>query len=601
MFPNQSLLKSAVVAGAALVSSTSAYTCPLLGISLPQSTNPSSSEVIQQIAANLTTSLEQDAIANWSYSIRVESLYNDDQTVPLFDYHHTAAEALLAPGSAQNITADSIYRLGSVSKIFPVYALHVYMNDGNAAGISWDDPITKFIPELAEVVASQQENGFDEVSDVDWGHITLAALASHLGGISRDFNFGDLSAVPGLNESLPIFGQLPASDVPICGASGSQALCTRSQFFDGFPSKHPTFTPFTTPGYSNTAFRLLGYVIENVTSVPYNTYVEEKILRPLNLGDGGIRTSKPDDSVGAVVNGDSFWDIDIMDDNAAGGIYGSSRGLAAFGRSVLNSTLLPKPVTNKWLKPTTFTSALHASVGAPWEIVQTEMGERVVEYYTKSGSLGLYVALLILIPEYGIAASFHATGPGVSNSVLYALADQVTGELVPALDHLAKQQAAQNYAGTYVDTRTNASLTVGVNTMDLLNSGLVIQQWTAAGQDVLRGLGNLLLGSEDPADLHLYYTGLRSGKGGNNETVSFRATFLPLNKPTVLESASNINGWSDLACITWTAVDGTLYGGIGLDDINFLIDENGDATGITLRGLRMSFCKLGTETCSQGS
>lgn len=119
----------------------------------------------------------------------MESIHEDTPGAPIFDYHHTAAAEFISPDGVQEVNASTIYRIGSVSKIMPVYALQLYIARHTIGSISWDDPITKYIPELRAIAQKQKENGFDPVSEVQWESITLRALASQLGGLSRDCKF----------------------------------------------------------------------------------------------------------------------------------------------------------------------------------------------------------------------------------------------------------------------------------------------------------------------------------------------------------------------------------------------------------------------------
>lgn len=88
------------------------------------------------------------------------------------------------------------------------------------------------------------------------------------------------------------------------------------ELFAGFPARSPTFAPFVTPAYANPAFRLLGYVLENLTGIPYNEYVVENIMQPLNLSSTDLTANKPAESLGALVTGDTWWETDLGDDIA---------------------------------------------------------------------------------------------------------------------------------------------------------------------------------------------------------------------------------------------------------------------------------------------
>jgi CubicO group peptidase (beta-lactamase class C family) len=60
--------------------------------------------------------------------------------------------------------------------------------------------------------------------------------------------------------------------------------------------------------YSNVNFVLLGLVVQNVTGLDYSDYVEQAILRPLNMANSSF--VKPDDSKAVLIKGDNYWDAE---------------------------------------------------------------------------------------------------------------------------------------------------------------------------------------------------------------------------------------------------------------------------------------------------
>lgn len=74
--------------------------------------------------------------------------------------------------------------------------------------------------------------------------------------------------------------------------------------------RHPIYAPFTTPAYSNAAFEILGYVVENVTAHPYQVVVQKTIFDPLGLRHSSVSTPR-NASVGVIPIGESDWDFDL--------------------------------------------------------------------------------------------------------------------------------------------------------------------------------------------------------------------------------------------------------------------------------------------------
>lgn len=118
--------------------------------------------IIENALHNISAESEYDRT---SFSVEVTS-----NTETLFSFHHTAAQ--LDTGT-DNVNGSSLYRIASITKSFTVLALIQQYAAGN---LSLDDPVNKYISALNE----------PQNSTVRWKDITLRALASQIGGLSRD-------------------------------------------------------------------------------------------------------------------------------------------------------------------------------------------------------------------------------------------------------------------------------------------------------------------------------------------------------------------------------------------------------------------------------
>lgn len=159
---------------------------PFLGPIYPPPINLLAEKLIQNTVANLSSSLIhvlRNGQSPWgnvsantsSMSMHVASA-RDNRTLLDFNF---ASPALNKTGT-QDVTADSVYRVGSVSKLFTVYALLL-----NAGGFEkWDDPVTTYVPELRWNAATSRDD--DPVTRVAWSNVTVGALAAQLSGIGRD-------------------------------------------------------------------------------------------------------------------------------------------------------------------------------------------------------------------------------------------------------------------------------------------------------------------------------------------------------------------------------------------------------------------------------
>jgi hypothetical protein len=242
--------------------------------------------------------------------------------------------------------------------------------------------------------------------------------------------------------------------------------------------------------------------------------------------------------------------------------------MSTFGRAILNSTLLPRSTTRRWLKPLTHTSSLDYAVGAPWEILSFG-NERPIDLYTKSGDIGTYSCVLSLDPDHN--AGFVLLGAGNSTHVSLALASDLVAEsLLPALEQAAKNQAHARFAGTYALGTGNSSITITTDD----GPALVVTSWVNNGTNMLQSY-MALNGITDPSmlDIRLYPTGLESPG-----QLSFRAVIPP-------PLPSGVGPFSS-SCISWVTLDSRVYGNVGIDEFVFNLDGKGNVVSVSPRVLR---------------
>ncbi len=196
--------------------------CPLLGPAFPAPVNPSGSRAVGE-AQQFTRRVIQWALSNnrtsdgldsnsTSFSLQLYSLHEVD---PLFTYHFRAP-ALAKPSlGVATVDSNTIYRIGSISKVWTVYLYLITAGD-----TSFNDPITKYVPELAQYAdAHDNEIETDDIDTVNWKDITVGSLASHLSGIGRD-----TKPLPANDQFYSSLGLPPvrSSNVSLCG--GNQTL-----------------------------------------------------------------------------------------------------------------------------------------------------------------------------------------------------------------------------------------------------------------------------------------------------------------------------------------------------------------------------------------
>ncbi|KAI9926587.1 hypothetical protein MW887_004355 [Aspergillus wentii] len=552
--------------------------CPLLGPVFPIPKSLCNNAAITTAKHNISSILDATTkgtlplnsildLNSTSFSLQI---FSTGDSAPLFEYSYTSPDIRNATVGVREVDGDTIFRIGSGSKLWTVLLLLIEKGDAVFA-----EPVAKYVPEIRDAVKELSRNTTEKRDGIDfprWEEITIGELASHMSGIGRDYGFGDYSF---LLDDPTAYGlpQLSDTDTPPCGRD---TACSRANFFNGFLKRHPVVPSASTPVYSNAAFQILAYALETMTSQTYEGLLVKDILRPLGLNHSSY--SKPDDKLG-VIPGDvnsSYWALDSGDETPAGGLYSSVKDMSALGRAILTNKLLSPALTRRWMKPVTHTSSLAYSVGAPWEIYSFP-SSRVIDLYTKAGDLGGYSSVLALSPDHSVGFTILAAGTQETTSttdVVSYLSDMISTTLIPALEDAAKIEAAARFTGVYASTKTNSSLTLTADD----GPGLKVQSWISNSDNLLgslaqlKGYGNL--------DIRLYPTGLES-----TNHVSFRAIIRDL-------SASRGIGPTTNSCITWGTVDGMLYGSVGLDEFMFELNQSGDVVGVSPGALRISLARL---------
>ncbi|KAJ3532836.1 hypothetical protein NM208_g8259 [Fusarium decemcellulare] len=547
----------------------SAWYCPPAGPVLPAAKSPSTSPAIKEAIVDLFSALKlvsETWYPNTAISVAAKSLHED---VPFISHHIYPIGGLNTSGVA-TIDEETVYRASSISKLLPILALL-------RLGISLEDPITKYLPELRSI---QIQESPSPITAVDWDHITIGSLASHMSGIAAEFAV-DVAAFP--FPLSPAFQTLSSASAPNCAVTGldpeTLPRCTRADFFRNFGIRHPVFAPETAPVYSNIGIFLLSLVVEAVSKVPYETFIQQDILGPLGMTNTTTSTA-PDVSYGAIAVNHTSWGLDLGFENPSGGLYTNTKDLLKFGNAILDNTLLDPVTTRKWLKPVAFTDSSGVMVGYSWEIMRTKnvTGDgRIIPANYKSGHLPGYQAALILVPDYDLVLTILVAGPAqeATESLLQHFGSRFIERMIPPLELAAKDEASIKYAGIYSDVATNSTLMIEIDD----GPGLSVSQFT------IRGTNMLVDPFGKPARLRLYPSNLKT-----ETQEAWRSVTSTLTDDEIEAIESGLI-WEQGTCPTLGTLDRRGYGYKALDEFIFKLDGSGKVTGLSYRSLEVEFNK----------
>ncbi|KAM0669011.1 hypothetical protein ACQRIT_003734 [Beauveria bassiana] len=147
MLSYQSKLVTGLLAWAPAIASAAPAAAGLLGPAFAAPTRLAAEPSIRAAAANVTALLDElfrTGTSPWgslhanNTALSVQVLSIDDDGARIVDYHHSPGNLNVSAGSAVRVDADTVYRVGSISKLFTAYALLV--NQGRKW---WDKPVSE--------------------------------------------------------------------------------------------------------------------------------------------------------------------------------------------------------------------------------------------------------------------------------------------------------------------------------------------------------------------------------------------------------------------------------------------------------------------------
>ncbi len=236
-------------------------------------------------------------------------------------------------------------------------------------------------------------------------------------------------------------------------------------------------------------------MISNITNKSMTDVYNSAVFTPLNMTSSNDTQPTDNKSIArSVIAGpaEETFALDNLMTAPSGGILSTISDLQKLGMGILNSTLLSRESTDKWMKPVSHTASLSYSIGAPWEIhrfVHPKTG-KVTDIYTKLGDATNYGGALALIPQYnaGFAMLNAATDPKRSNTALVIL-DYITSTILPALEAEALAEAKRNIVGEYElyngDIKTTLKIGVNESSPPDVHSDLLVTEWVHNGTDIL--------------------------------------------------------------------------------------------------------------------
>jgi CubicO group peptidase (beta-lactamase class C family) len=248
----------------------------------------------------------------------------------------------------------TVYQVGSITKQFTATVILKLQEQGK---LSLSDKLSKFYPSFP--------NG---------DKVTVEHLLTHTSGIKS------YTGVPDIFDSI--------KTIPVTEAYMVKLIAS-------FPFD---FEPGTRWSYSNSAYSLLGYIIEKVTGRSYEQNVREIILQPLGMSHSGFdfKNLKDTKATGYYqVTSDQVLQAKLVDSTvsyAAGSLYTTPSDLSKW-----NSSLYSGKIISQKSMANAHTARMNKN-GLGW-FIDTIHSKRVIHH---GGGIDGFLCQNYVIPEAGI-------------------------------------------------------------------------------------------------------------------------------------------------------------------------------------------------------
>ena len=162
-----------------------------------------------------------------------------------------------------------------------------------------------------------------------------------------------------------------------------------------FPDEAMKFPPGERFSYSNSGYILLGVVIEEVTGLKYQDYVEQAILNPLGMNRSGYFAFNqlPEQTALGYIEEAGSWRTNIYNlpivGASDGGVYTTVDDLAILWKAFWANEILPKELVNLYATPHVSTETKETSTRYGYGLWIDEAPGRQPEVYIMGSDAGV--------------------------------------------------------------------------------------------------------------------------------------------------------------------------------------------------------------------
>jgi CubicO group peptidase (beta-lactamase class C family) len=296
----------------------------------------------------------------------------------------------LAKGDTRPLNGDTVFEIGSITKVFTSLILADMVRKGEVA---LTDPVSKYLPDTVKVPTRNDRA------------ITLQDLATHTSGL----------------PAMPSNFKPTAPDNPYADYTVDQMYA----FLSSYTLTRDIGSQYE---YSNFAVGLLGNALARRAGQDYETLVRERITGPLKMGDTAITLS--DDLKKRLAHGHNSaltpvanWDLPAF--AGAGALRSTANDMLTFISVPLGFTESPlAPAFASMYAPRYPTGMGPIEMALGWHIRKTDAGE-IIWHNGGTGGYRSFVGFDLKARTGVVVLSNTSTGVGVDDIGFHILAPEV--------------------------------------------------------------------------------------------------------------------------------------------------------------------------------
>ena len=283
------------------------------------------------------------------------------------------------------MTPENVFRIGSITKQFTACAILKLAEEGK---LDLQDDITKYIEDYPT-----------------HGHtITIEHLLTHTSGIKSYTGMLEWTAEVRKKDFTP------------------------PELIDFFKNQPMDFVPGEEFRYNNSAYFILGYIIELVSGTPYDTYIAETFFKPLGMKNsyyGSTSRIIPNRAAGYAMGEEGYKNDDFLSMTqpyAAGSLLSTVDDLYTWYTAVMSKEVITEASLKQATTSYVLSNGKHTDYGYGWFIGNIQ-GSPNIQH---GGGINGYLTASMFLPEdrlfVAVFSNCTCTDPGDAAVKMAAIA-----------------------------------------------------------------------------------------------------------------------------------------------------------------------------------